>query len=276
MIEIPEDKADELLSMYLNRNAAIAERGIARVRIGRLDSLPSPPPRFPFPPPPNGTRHPAWLLKIAVSVAVLLVAFNIVVFFVKPDLTHDQRGILQFLSALLCGAAVAFLGGDIGLRFGGVKRSAALAATGGVALFVLTYLYPPYWYAPNAEDQGRQLEITYPQNGTAAKDVATVTGVAHGIPKNEALYLVVFSHTDHFYYPKTRVLPGINGEWTAPEVSVGAKDDKPGSLFEIEVVLADKLAQTEFEDYFNKPERDGLRVLPPTVTIAKSVTVSRQ
>ena len=77
-----------------------------------------------------------------------LIVFLIVAFFQTPTMTEDQRRIMLLLFALLAGFSTFFLGGTALLEISektsqGTKIT--LSATAGIAVFVLCYLYPPYF-----------------------------------------------------------------------------------------------------------------------------------
>jgi hypothetical protein len=99
---------------------------------------------------------PLWLQIVALIFAALLLGFLIITYFKTPDRTSDQREIARFLSALLAGFAASFIGGKASLYADFPKTSAfkfTFSATAGVAIFILVYKLPPFWYEPPGQKQ---------------------------------------------------------------------------------------------------------------------------
>jgi len=103
-------------------------------------------------------RWPFW---VGVGLLAILVAFLIVVFFIRPQLTSDQRATVRFLSAILAGAAAStFLGGTAILT---VRLRAPItvlfSATSGIAVFVLMYSVAPYWFTADTASSQQPCRI---------------------------------------------------------------------------------------------------------------------
>src|SRR5450631_813920 len=69
------------------------------------------------------------------------------IFFITPVMTPDQRRLTQFLYPLLAGFSTFFLGGTALLELTGdlAGFKVGFSATAGIAVFVLCYVYPPYF-----------------------------------------------------------------------------------------------------------------------------------
>lgn len=109
------------------------------------------------PPVIRNTPIRVWLPALIFTSALVL--FLIAAFFLKSNMTPDQRTIALLLFALLAGFSTAFLGGTVLLEITGNTsqgRKFGLSATAGVAVFVLCYLYPPYFFNHNPEKQSNE------------------------------------------------------------------------------------------------------------------------
>lgn len=85
----------------------------------------------------------------ALAFTSLLLLFLMAAFFLTPTLTPDQRNILHLLFCPTAGFATHFLGGTVLLKLQlpmGKKGKLALSATAGIAVFIFTYLQPPFWF----------------------------------------------------------------------------------------------------------------------------------
>jgi hypothetical protein len=102
-------------------------------------------------PVPLWTRIPALIFTVGLPI------FFVAAFFWVPTLTPDQRGILCSLFAIFAGFAVSFLGGSamikIDVPHNGVGKL-TLSATAGIAVFIFTYVYAPYWFEPSSRSSG--------------------------------------------------------------------------------------------------------------------------
>jgi hypothetical protein len=93
-------------------------------------------------------------LWIGFGFAIVLVAFLIISFFIRPDLTHSQHGTIRFLSALCAAFAAGFITG--GALFEYAKQlpdGGKIAFTGvaGFALFGMIWMTYPTHQAKLAE-----------------------------------------------------------------------------------------------------------------------------
>ena len=96
------------------------------------------------------TSSPLWTLIPALLFTTLLLGFLIVAYFFTPNMTPAQENLARLLFALLTGFSTAFLGGTILLRLEarlGEAGTLTVSAVAGVAMFVFTYVWAPYWYA---------------------------------------------------------------------------------------------------------------------------------
>jgi hypothetical protein len=100
----------------------------------------------------------SWATSLALVAALLV--FLIVTFFVRPNLTDDQRSILRFLIALLAGLAAYFIGGTALFELRGdvnPRVGFTLKAAGGLAIFAFVF-----WVTPGTVLQGAPAqEILY-------------------------------------------------------------------------------------------------------------------
>jgi hypothetical protein len=100
----------------------------------------------------NSNKKPMWIWIPSICLVSILVIFLMSTFFFTPSLTDDQRNVIRLLFALLAGFSTLFIGGTCLLQFDIPTSNGGkfgLSATGGVAVFIFTYMYPPYWYTPN-------------------------------------------------------------------------------------------------------------------------------
>ncbi len=98
--------------------------------------------------PVSDERVPKKIWIPALGFTAFFVLFFCVVFFTQPALTFDQRNIVNFFMALTGGFGAFFFGGTATFGFDFPKNNGlkmAFSATGGIALFALLFLHPPYW-----------------------------------------------------------------------------------------------------------------------------------
>ena len=126
--------------------------------------------------PPRQTNHniPKFVWIPALVFTSLLIVFMIIVFFVSSQMTDDQRNVFHLLFCLLAGFSTLFLGGTVLLQLNipaDNKAKMAISATAGVAIFIFTYICPPFWY------KGNQPAIQKEDVTTSAKNADTSSSV---------------------------------------------------------------------------------------------------
>jgi hypothetical protein len=87
-----------------------------------------------------------WIQTVLVF---LLLLFLILIYFLTPTMTPDQRAIVRFLMALLGGLLTFLIGGNVMLVMRLPLEEPArmiFSATAGTAIFTLLYLVAPYWH----------------------------------------------------------------------------------------------------------------------------------
>jgi hypothetical protein len=88
-----------------------------------------------------------WIAALVFTTT--LIAFMITTFFLTPTFTVDQRRTVLFLFPLLAGFSTFFVGGSALIEVTGeiaTGTKISFSATAGIAVFVLCYLYPPYFF----------------------------------------------------------------------------------------------------------------------------------
>jgi len=120
------------------------------------------------------------------------------------------------------------------------------------------------------------LEITHPRRTTPVNQVETIRGGSRNIPKQQELWVVIYSHPDNLYYPhSTKAGIEINGDWRFKDVNIGASEDV-NQVFDIIVVLANEEGQTKLKKYLGALDRSGLTQLPEGTKIYDRVEVRRR
>ncbi|MEP7341523.1 MAG: hypothetical protein ABI977_27575 [Acidobacteriota bacterium] len=92
---------------------------------------------------------PHWIQIVALCLTVLLIGFLISAYFITPQQTGDQRNLIRALYPLLAAFAAFFIGGTAFLFLDYPRSSGArvtISATAGLAVFLIVYFYPPYWF----------------------------------------------------------------------------------------------------------------------------------
>jgi PKD repeat protein len=119
-----------------------------------------------------------------------------------------------------------------------------------------------------------QIKITYPSK--TAHIVETIKGTAKNIPEGQTVWIVIYPHTAHKYYPINK--PDIqNGKWSLPAQFGEAKDT--GTKFDTIAVLANKQANEVLSTYLDtcikNQQWPGILKLPNGVKTFGKVTVKR-
>jgi hypothetical protein len=136
----------------------------------------------------NAVPRRVWIP--ALCFAFLLIIFLIAAFFVTPSLTPDQRDLVRLLFSLLAGFASLFLGGAGLLKLGWPTTkpvTLSLSATGGIAVFLFTYLNPPYWHNKSGQNltlSGDDSPGAITQNVTGNSNTVTQNVIIQGGQEN--------------------------------------------------------------------------------------------
>jgi len=122
------------------------------------------------------TQLQQYQLWIGLGIALLIITFLIVVFFVFPNLSRDRLRILKILVPYGAGAAGALITGEAVISYTQTLAGAqfAISGTAGVALFILTYLKNPVDLGPEPIPDGFNANI--PENSTFRDTVDTFAG----------------------------------------------------------------------------------------------------
>lgn len=118
---------------------------------------------------------PQWIPIFGAVLLFLLLVFLGFLVFLRPELTSDQRQLIQLMFSLAAGVAASVIGGAASLKYDlnvGKHAKVSLTATAGIAVFLAVYLLPPWWEdghegrgtspvpvydAPLVEDTGEEL-----------------------------------------------------------------------------------------------------------------------
>ena len=127
----------------------------------------------------NLLSHQLW---IGFGFVVLLVAFLIFAFFVKENLTPDQRNILRFLTSLCAAFAGALITGDALFRLEGAVgkgTNVVISGVAGIALFFVVWFFPHVGAVePNGEIRKRSPRVKIPSSVIIAALAALVAAFA--------------------------------------------------------------------------------------------------
>jgi len=122
------------------------------------------------------------------------------------------------------------------------------------------------------------IEIIHPARETNWQE--NIGGIAKNIPDGYQLWILVYSQEKNQYYPYSNVVPQ-NDQWVIKSLTIGFKDDYHKN-FDIIAVLADKKAQSIFNDYLNTAKENeeniysqGLYLIPEGAKEYDRITLSR-
>lgn len=119
-----------------------------------------------------------------------------------------------------------------------------------------------------------QIKITYPLK--TAHIIETITGTAKNTPEGQTVWILIYPHTAHKYYPINK-LNIQNGKWSLPAQFGENKD--VGTKFDILAVLANKQAHGALNTYLQTciktNQWPGIVRLPSGVKTYAKVTVKR-
>ncbi|XHH07810.1 MAG: hypothetical protein ACFCUE_09550 [Candidatus Bathyarchaeia archaeon] len=119
------------------------------------------------------------------------------------------------------------------------------------------------------------ISITYPTNNSNVKIFEDVTGTSKNIPSNQKLWIVI--HEGNLYYPMVDAVNPLNGQWSY-STTIG-NENSTGKIFEIDAVLADSSAQSQFTSWtnaFSTSQHWDMANLPNGATIYEKVFVKRE
>jgi PGF-pre-PGF domain-containing protein len=118
------------------------------------------------------------------------------------------------------------------------------------------------------------VNITSPLNTVKISD--TITGTAKYIPDGQAVWIIIYPHKAHKYYPQNKV--DIQNENWELQAQFGQKNND-SEKFDMIAVLADQNAQNEFTAYLDKSNSvqkwEGIQALPNVTQELDRVTVTR-
>jgi hypothetical protein len=93
-----------------------------------------------------------WVITVLVF---LLILFLIAAYFITPNFTDDQAGIIYFLMAVLAGVVTYFISGSASIT-GEIEvpffARLGISGAAGLGLFLITYLVSPRIVQPRADD----------------------------------------------------------------------------------------------------------------------------
>jgi hypothetical protein len=116
--------------------------------------------------------------------------------------------------------------------------------------------------------------IIYPTSTEVVSIYQRVDGVYENLSADDVLWVVVYSQSDHLYFPHiTHAVLEQNGTWSNEQICVGTPDDS-GKTFSIMVLILQGESRKKIEEYLANPACAGLRSLPTRVS--NSVSVIRQ
>ena len=123
------------------------------------------------------------------------------------------------------------------------------------------------------------VRITYPSDGATVEIREIVRGTSQNIPKEQAIWVVIYPHEVNRYYPQDYPADiQANGYWSSLAFFGSEKDT--GKKFDVVVVLANKDAQDTFNAYLKKGKEEkswpGLERLPEGAVIYDRITVTRK
>lgn len=98
-----------------------------------------------------------------------------------------------------------------------------------------------------------EIKIIHPVEETNWQE--NIGGIAKNIPDEYELWILVYSQEKQEFYPYAKVVPQ-NDEWVIKPLTIGFKDDY-NKKFDIIAVLADKEAQSIFNNYLNTSQENG-------------------
>lgn len=123
-----------------------------------------------------------------------------------------------------------------------------------------------------------EVKITYPNNGSIVEINEIVKGTSQDVPKEHAIWVVVYSHVDEHYYPQSNPAEvQIFGKWSSSSY-IGNEEDV-GKKFDIIAVVVNKEAQDAFKAYFTQAWMEktypGFDKLPEGSTTYDRISVTR-
>jgi hypothetical protein len=109
--------------------------------------------------------------------------------------------------------------------------------------------------------------------------VQGIRGTAENIPVNSSLWVVIYPHAAHRYYPQNDpVLVEANDTWYS-DATFGTENNT-GGTFDIVVALIDPSTVQVFREYIanemNAKTSLGLEQLPRGAKVYKRITVTRK
>lgn len=154
-----------------------------------------------------------------------------------------------------------------------IKRAIKIAKGGEIIVFDV--VLP----SPVAPTPAPSLKITYPCSGGRVQIKEIVKGTSQNIPKEYAIWIVIYSHEVSRYHPQDYPADvQANGDWSS-SAFIGIGIDV-GKKFDIIAVLAGKEAQNAFNDYLEeckeKKSWPGLERLHEGAVIYDRITVIRK
>ncbi|MDQ3803192.1 MAG: hypothetical protein M3416_04990 [Acidobacteriota bacterium] len=123
-----------------------------------------------------------------------------------------------------------------------------------------------------------QVKIIVPADNAAVPQSVKVIGKYQNLPEGQRIWVMVYPTDTGNYYPQDPVKEQPDNTWTC-DAFVGHGGDV-GRIFFIQVVLADRDAQGEFNTYVNRVKETndspGMKVLPKGTQPCTSVRVRRK
>jgi hypothetical protein len=119
-----------------------------------------------------------------------------------------------------------------------------------------------------------EINITSPSNTTTIRNI--IKGTAKNIPEGQEVWVIIYPYTAYKYYPIDK-LNSQNGKWELPAQFGEGKD--VDTQFDIIAVLADQMAQGEFNSYLETCRKvnqwPGMNNIPSSAKELARVTVTR-
>jgi len=155
-------------------------------------------------------------------------------------------------------------------------KQITVALIGLLGIFITAlgpFVVEKLWPKPGGDIE---IKIKYPLDGDLVNSQEVVRGESRNIPADHKIWVVVYSYSDHIFYPHHQnAETDAKGNWGSPEDDIGASTDY-GKDFDVICLLADQDAQQEFMRYAESTESSGMDTLPKGATKYHQVKVKRR
>jgi hypothetical protein len=120
------------------------------------------------------------------------------------------------------------------------------------------------------------IKITSHNNHYNVDLTETVEGIFKRIPKGDIIWIIVYSHSDHRFYPSSTAATIVSDDrWVNYNTTIGSSADS-GHHFDIIPVLLNSNAQEVVRKYISDTERHGLPDIPSGSQAFDKIVVNRR